>query len=461
VDGASNLVAGPEVQVTQVSDPQCASGWPCATDRISDSEGCTVQPQPAGVCKIMPIPDPDTSSNVRCDFSDCGACSAGLCTGTANACVTDADCARDPSCACPATENCTIGRGCPKYGDYNYSACAAGRIYSVWASATSPPDVSPPTPPTRIDSFLNVELVCCVSRISAPASVTLPATCAGDVGTTPLSVCNTGFTDLVVTGISSSNAQFSVPAAFPVTIAAGACHAFTARFAPTSRGPKSATLSIASNDPVTPTAAVAASGLGKGLESITCPPDRTVGNDPGLCSAVVDPGAPVVQADGCPVSVAGVRGDGLPLNAPYPVGSTAIVWTATDGGGNALSCTQTITVNDVEPPSITNLAANPNVLWPPNHKMRMVEIPYDVTDNCDPPEDIVCALTVTSNEPENGPGDGNTWPDWEIVDAHRVRLRAERAGGGTGRIYTVTATCTDTKNNSSSAAVLVTVPHNQ
>ena len=461
VDGASNLVAGPEVQVTQVSDPQCASGWPCATDRISDSEGCTVQPQPAGVCKIMPIPNPDTSSNARCDFSDCGVCSAGVCVGTANACASDADCTRDPSCGCPAAENCTIGRGCPKYGDYNYSACAAGRIYSVWASATSPPDVTPPTPPTRIDSFLNVELVCCVSRISAPANVTLPATCAGDVGTTPLSVCNTGFTDLVVTGISSSNAQFSVPAAYPVTIAAGACHVFTARFAPTSRGPKSATLTIASNDPVTPAAAVAASGLGKGLESITCPPDRTVGNDPGLCSAVVDPGAPVVQADGCPVSVAGVRGDGLPLNAPYPVGSTAIEWTATDGGGNALSCTQTIVVKDVEPPSITNLAAHPNVLWPPNHKMRMVEIAYDVTDNCDPPEAIVCALTVTSNEPQNGPGDGNTFPDWEIVDAHHVRLRAERSGGGTGRIYTVTATCTDTKNNSSSAAVHVTVPHNQ
>ena len=461
VDGASNLVTGPEVRVTQVPDPHCASGWPCATDRISDSEGCTVQPQPAGVCKIVPLPNPDTSSNTRCDFSDCGTCSGGLCAGTANACASDADCPRDPSCGCPASENCQNGRGCPKYGDYNYSACAAGRIYSVWASATSPPDVSPPTPSNRIDTFLNVELVCCVSRISAPAAVTLPATCAGDEGTAPVSVCNTGFTDLVVTGISSSNAQFSVPAAYPVTIAAGACHAFTARFAPTSRGPKTATLSIASNDPVTPAAAVAASGLGKGLETITCPPDRNVGNDPGLCSAVVDPGTPVVQADGCPVTVAGVRSDGLPLNAPYPVGSTDILWTAEDGGNNQLSCTQTIVVNDIEPPSITNLAAAPNVLWPPNHTMRMVEIAYDVTDNCDPLALISCALSVVSNEPVNGPGDGNTFPDWEIVDAHHVRLRAERAGPLPGRIYTVTATCTDSKGNASSAAVPVTVPHNR
>ncbi len=461
VDGASNLVAGAEVRVTQVADPQCAAGWPCATDRITDSEGCTVQPQPAGVCKILPIPNPDTSSNNRCDFSDCGVCSAGVCVGTATACGTNADCTRDPSCGCPAAENCTIGRGCPKYGDYNYSACAAGRIYSVWASATSPPDVAPPTPPARVDTFLNVELVCCVSRVSAPPTATLPATCAGDEGTTPMSVCNTGFANLVVTGISSSNAQFSVPAAYPVTIAAGACQSFTARFAPTSRGPKTATLSVATNDPVTPSATIAASGLGKGLVSIACPANQSVANTPGLCSAIVNPGAPAVQADGCAVTVAGVRGDGQPLNAPYPVGVTAIQWTATDGGNNSLSCTQSITVNDVEPPAITGLAANPSTLWPPNHKMIAVTVPYAVTDNCDGPAAISCALAVASNEPVDGTGDGDTEPDWEIQDAHHVRLRAERSGGGTGRIYTITATCTDSKGNASSRSVPVTVAHNQ
>lgn len=456
-----NLVAGPEVRVTQVPDPHCASGWPCATDRITDSESCSVQPQPAGVCKLNPIPNPDTSSNTRCDFSDCGTCSGGMCVGTANACGSDADCTRSAACACPSNENCTNGRGCPKYGDYNYSACAAGRIYSVWASATNPPDVSPPTPPDRIDTFLNVELVCCVSRISAPAAVTLPPTCAGATGTAPVSVCNTGFTDLVVTGISSSNAQFSVTAAFPATIAAGACQSFTARFSPTSRGPKSATFTIASNDPVTPSATVAATGLGQGLESITCPADRNVGNDPGLCSAVVDPGTPTVQADGCPVTIAGLRSDSLPLTAPYPVGTTTIAWTATDGGNNSLSCNQAIVVNDVEPPVISNLAAHPAFLWPPNHQMRMVEIAYDVTDNCDGPEAITCVLTVASNESPNGRGDGNTVPDWEVVDAHHVRLRAERSGPGLGREYTILATCTDSKKNSSSAAVTVAVRHNQ
>ncbi|HEV8253740.1 MAG TPA: hypothetical protein VGQ78_03225, partial [Vicinamibacteria bacterium] len=73
----------------------------------------------------------------------------------------------------------------------------------------------------------------------------------------------------------------------------------------------------------------------------------------------------------------------------------------------------------------------------------------------------VCSLTVTSNEPVNGTGDGDTAPDWDIVDAHHVRLRAERAGDGTGRIYTVVAACQDLSGNLSQRTSAVTVPKSQ
>lgn len=460
LDGSSNLVAGTEVKLTQLADPHCASGWPCATDRIGDSESCSVQPQPGGVCAIVPTPNPDTSSKARCDFSDCGVCSAGLCVGTATACASDADCTRDPSCACAAGESCVVGRGCPKYGDYNYSACAAGRIYGAWASATTPPSL-PPAPARRIDTYISIDLVCCVPRIDAPASITLPDTCAGSTGSAPLNVCNTGFTDLVVSGITSTSAQFSVPASYPVTIAASACHAFSAHFTPASHGPKTANLTVNSNDPVTPAKVVAASGQGKGLETIACPAGITVGNDPGLCSAAVNPGTPTVNADGCAVTVAGVRGDGHALTDPYPVGTTHITWTVTDGGGNALSCGQTIVVNDVEPPVITGAAPVPASLWPPNHKMAPVAVNYDVTDNCDPLPAIACGLAVTSNEPVNGTGDGDTAPDWQVLDSHHELLRAERAGGGSGRVYTTALTCSDSKGNTSGTSVAVTVPHDR
>jgi hypothetical protein len=42
-----------------------------------------------------------------------------------------------------------------------------------------------------------------------------------------------------------------------------------------------------------------------------------------------------------------------------------------------------------------------------------------------------------------------------------VRLRAERSGRGTGRVYTIVITATDEAGNSSSKQVHVTVPHNR
>jgi uncharacterized delta-60 repeat protein len=107
-------------------------------------------------------------------------------------------------------------------------------------------------------------------------------------------------------------------------------------------------------------------------------------------------------------------------------------------------------------PVITGAAASPATLWPPNHKLVDVTVGYSVKDDCDPAP--VCTLSVTSNEPVQGTGDGDTGPDWEIVDAHHVRLRAERSGRGTGRVYTITLTCRNTEGASALKRLLVKVP---
>jgi hypothetical protein len=105
---------------------------------------------------------------------------------------------------------------------------------------------------------------------------------------------------------------------------------------------------------------------------------------------------------------------------------------------------------DTLPPVINNVSATPSVLWPPNHSMRDVMISYDATDDSG---SVNCTLSVTSNE--------GTSSDWEIIDAHHIRLRAKRAGRGNGRVYTIAITCTDSSNNSSSETVTVIVPHDQ
>jgi hypothetical protein len=67
-------------------------------------------------------------------------------------------------------------------------------------------------------------------------------------------------------------------------------------------------------------------------------------------------------------------------------------------------------------------------------------------------------LSVTSNEPDNGLGDGDTAGDWEITGDLTLNLRAERSGTGTGRIYSIVVEVRDDSGNTSMATVRVTVP---
>jgi hypothetical protein len=156
--------------------------------------------------------------------------------------------------------------------------------------------------------------------------------------------------------------------------------------------------------------------------------------------------------------------DGDPLTitqsppGPYPLGTTPVILTVTDPKGATSQADGTVTVVDNEPPSVSNFSLSAPPLWPPNHRMVDVTVNYELSENCD---SASCVLSVTSNEPENELGDGNTDHDWEIVDAHHVRVRAERSGNVDGRVYTVTLTCTDAAGNKTLRTGTLTVPHSR
>jgi len=149
-----------------------------------------------------------------------------------------------------------------------------------------------------------------------------------------------------------------------------------------------------------------------------------------------------------------------PSGSVFPLGVTTVTCTATDDSGNQTVRSFTVTVKDTTAPVIESAWATPNVLWPPNHKMADVAVGAVVGDICDaaPAWKII---GVASNEPINGLGDGDTAPDWLITGEHSLKLRAERSGKGSGRVYTITIQAIDASGNAATGAVLVTVPHDQ
>jgi hypothetical protein len=205
---------------------------------------------------------------------------------------------------------------------------------------------------------------------------------------------------------------------------------------------------------------------------VTCPPNRTVecGTAAQLTAVVSDPDGEALTVVWT-VNGVGLQTNDVPASQPpapanvtlsssLPLGANLVGVTVTDSAANTVSCSTTVTVVDTSPPSIVAASATPSVLWPPNHKMVNVTILARVADTCGATTWKITG--VTSNERMNGKGSGNTSPDWLITGDHTLQLRAERSGGGSGRVYSITIVATDASGNVSQPKVVtVKVPHSQ
>ncbi len=144
----------------------------------------------------------------------------------------------------------------------------------------------------------------------------------------------------------------------------------------------------------------------------------------------------------------------------FALGTTTVALSATDAAGNTATGSFTVTVVDTTAPVIAALTPSSGTLWPPNHKMVAVTLSATVADAVDAAP-FTRIVAVGSNEPEDGTGDGDTAPDWVITGALTLDLRAERSGGGGGRIYTITVQSTDAAANSATRDATVSVPHHK
>ncbi len=138
-----------------------------------------------------------------------------------------------------------------------------------------------------------------------------------------------------------------------------------------------------------------------------------------------------------------------------------ITLTVTDDHGQTDTCDVHVLATDETPPTIRSISVSPGTLWPPNHRMVPVTVSIALSDNCDP-EPRATIVLATSGEPEDGTaGGGGAEPDIEITGDLTLSLRAEREGGGAGRVYTIDVVCADAYGNTVTRTLTVTVPHDQ
>ncbi len=167
----------------------------------------------------------------------------------------------------------------------------------------------------------------------------------------------------------------------------------------------------------------------------------------------------------------------------FPCGPSLLTLTVYGENGEVDCDDVLVTVQDTVPPVLV-CTTDEIALWPPDHRMEEVMIYVVASDNCTDPGALELTCMVSSNEPDDAHGDGEFTGDVDTggggQDAFSapvsvplifdevtgiywgsVRLRAERDGGETGRVYSVVCNVQDAQGNPNTASCVVVVPHDR
>lgn len=167
-----------------------------------------------------------------------------------------------------------------------------------------------------------------------------------------------------------------------------------------------------------------------------------------------------------PPPACGKAGISAPGPTCYPLGDNVTRYSAVDPRGQTAQCTATLKAVDTRAPVVVGAPSAPP-LWPPNHRyvtVSLLDCGIQAQDQCEGALDATTGRAeitcVTADEPLPGSGP-RCDPDIVILDATRVKLRAERLGSGDGRVYRIGFTVKDRSGNAGAGVCTVTVPHDQ
>ena len=166
---------------------------------------------------------------------------------------------------------------------------------------------------------------------------------------------------------------------------------------------------------------------------ITCPANIVQANTPGVCGSIVTftaPTAPVVCGLPAPVTQTG----GLPSGSTFPVGLSTVTYTATAPGGATGTCAFTVTINDMQPPTVT-CPANTTVINTNANASCQITIP-----------NYIASLTASDNCSA-------------VTEAQSIPAGPYSSGVSEGATITVSYTATDgaTPANTTTCTVNITV----
>lgn len=171
----------------------------------------------------------------------------------------------------------------------------------------------------------------------------------------------------------------------------------------------------------------------------------------------------------CSGNVQAIAG-GIPVKLPgcmlstLSLGKHSVNLAVDDGINGPVSNSVMVEIVDTTVPTIAPVS-NLTILWPPNHNMVDIVIESNAVDNSGIP--VTLGVLVTSNESQDGLGDGDMSPDWTepVIDQDSgiisLQLRAERSGSGEGRVYSITLMVEDFSGNGSVANIEIRVPHDK
>jgi len=144
---------------------------------------------------------------------------------------------------------------------------------------------------------------------------------------------------------------------------------------------------------------------------------------------------------------------------PYPLGANSVTLTATDSFGATNSCSATVTVVDDTPPVVSSSVAKSLLAPMKNHDLVNVGLAASATDACGAPTSF--SVEVAGDEDDEATAGGVVFsPDARNIAVNTLRLRAERADSGDGRVYLIAVSAADGSGNTGFNCNTVVVPRN-